>query len=627
MMNEQQNAFTKERTELIRSIQEIQAAPSADPENLRRLQHYRTRYNNMVDSRYRLHRRVDPLVCLPSDSWIEIFLEVLRPLTNDYVFDSTFHSTPALCTLLLVSKTWQALIMEVPKLWSEIELGDKVSDKGQDILALVTTFLHFSRDNLLSLHFRSPFSSWNIVRDRLAAHRHRIQQITFHRYFPNVQSMLDDLSPLKNLTFIDAAEVNTHKLLITGSPLEDVRSAGVRSADLQLPGAQNLRSFATYQEPSTIVAIAQNLRRLTAISFIFDIWPWERSKAAIEGEKLTLRALNWSSISFDQQPCKFPMVLLDYCSSLTSLDLRLETQQFIPLLNALKRLTRLKDLSLRFEDEDDSPSHSMPYFQCPSVKALTLNFSKLERMPSPGLTFVVTCLKMFNLKCLRVFGIKNELSDASKLLDEKDFSNLEELYLVYRRQYTPSHWPTWFPSSLRKAVLCLHTDLLSQCSHPTVETLDLSTFEYSHLESSRVDLDGWPQLQYLRASNDFFTWRYTKNHHLRHISLRCSNYRSKSGVMKLVQQLALYPTILPALEILDLGECPEWDIFFIMLEQRNIFTTTGVFRITQVTLPRRAPTRFYSPIKELLGGRLAKRPSNYDLSIIGNIGNILDYTM
>ena len=85
------------------------------------------------------------------------------------------------------------------------------------------------------------------------------------------------------------------------------------------------------------------------------------------------------------------------------------------------------------------------------------------------------------------------------------------------------------------------------------------------------------------------------------------------------------PVDVPALDEIEFEWPPEWDILFIMMERRLALSVDGVIPISQLTFIRCAPPeQMRVPLVNLLRGYIAPRPSNFELSIQGNMLLVLD---
>lgn len=191
------------------------------------------------------------------------------------------------------------------------------------------------------------------------------------------------------------------------------------------------------------------------------------------------------------------------------------------------------------------------------------------------------------------------------------------------------NWNPWFPSSLHRMSLISPPPALRRLSCSTVEDLTLypPTSWIQQRVNDKVSPNEWPQLRQIRASCELLAWTDLRLRHLRDITLYSGDGIFGHCATELCREIILHPTNFPSLEYICMDTCPQWDIFFILLERRNIYTTSGISRLRHIGLPSISPTRLHQPITELLGGRLPERPSNYDLSVIGNLDIIMDMTM
>lgn len=98
---------------------------------------------------------------------------------------------------------------------------------------------------------------------------------------------------------------------------------------------------------------------------------------------------------------------------------------------------------------------------------------------------------------------------------------------------------------------------------------------------------------------------------------------SRRDVTKFCQQLAIY-RLFPSLTHIILPVLPDWDIFFIMLEHRNLARTQGMAPITRVELPAICPPSIRRLLVDLVQGRQVPRPSNFALSFAGHVEQLCD---
>lgn len=627
-MSDQEYSLHKERSKVLKSIQEFQEASPEEIENGKSLyRQYLDRYNSIMDDIGSSQPRFDPLVKLPLELWTDILFETLSKEFPDPVYSPIdFYSLSCFLPLLLVSKNWHACIMTAPKLWSEIKLCDKII-KPKNLRAVLVKFLQLSQTRLVTVHIYAISSSlWESINGQLIAHRHRIVKVIVrpqYLYLNDGPFPFYDTKRFSNLTHIDGWNLNTLRLLDMGAPLEEIRGTPITAEILRLPAAKNLRTISTPESVEVIMELARKLPRIKNVNFDPSS-SHEPDPLPIQDKKPPPVALGWNSLTWIHTYHTFPLSQLDYLPDLVTLSITwLTVEEVSTLLGKLNRLTRLKEIHFRIKERRDALFQvTWDIQQCPSVERFILNQASLAQDSAGVLLLFTTTIKMFNnLKYLKIIGISSGLSRAYTSLENEALSKLEDLDLEFTSMAMA--WTAKLPTSLRRITSNLHSRLVPQLYHPLVETLELYQ---QYPDDSRIDLTGWPQLLKLTSTDNLFTWNYATNKHLRHITLK-SGTNSWRNTLEFIQQLALCPNVLPALESLDLSQVPDWDIFFIMLERRNIFADLTISRIRRVKLPWRCPPSLRLPIKELLGGRLVKRPSNYELSIQGNLERILDRYM
>ncbi|PVG04120.1 hypothetical protein CPB86DRAFT_689696, partial [Serendipita vermifera] len=113
--------------------------------------------------------------------------------------------------------------------------------------------------------------------------------------------------------------------------------------------------------------------------------------------------------------------------------------------------------------------------------------------------------------------------------------------------------------------------------------------------------------------------------HLREIDL--DGWKPQDSLTKFCLNLALHPDFCPSLEELSMSGCPEWDVFFIMLERRLMCSINGSKAFKAITLPNLIPQSIMHYMCEILQGKLPDRPSNFDLSLFGKVELLLDREM
>ncbi|PVF99265.1 hypothetical protein CPB86DRAFT_757032 [Serendipita vermifera] len=85
--------------------------------------------------------------------------------------------------------------------------------------------------------------------------------------------------------------------------------------------------------------------------------------------------------------------------------------------------------------------------------------------------------------------------------------------------------------------------------------------------------------------------------------------------------------ILPSLELLGLGDFPQWDIYMIMLKRRNVTGVKGISSIETLELSPQIPKELIQPIVHLLQGKLPAPIYFFDFSIHGALELVKDMSI
>jgi hypothetical protein len=147
-------------------------------------------------------------------------------------------------------------------------------------------------------------------------------------------------------------------------------------------------------------------------------------------------------------------------------------------------------------------------------------------------------------------------------------------------------------------------------------------------QSSDLDLhlkpSDYPELRMLTIIHQNFRWELSSLPKLVSITLDSSVSNQHSGTL-LCAALLFRPEYCPALQQISFSQPVEWEMLFLMLERRNR-GTEYVSRIDVVDLPF-IPFMLRRPLRLLLEGRSAERPSNLELSFEGARELVCDCTM
>jgi hypothetical protein len=144
----------------------------------------------------------------------------------------------------------------------------------------------------------------------------------------------------------------------------------------------------------------------------------------------------------------------------------------------------------------------------------------------------------------------------------------------------------------------------------------------------QMDLNSWPCLETISLYKNWIRWGESSLTSLRCVTIQAPKENEFiDNVTYFVKEIACHPESYPALEEIHLGEYPELDTLFIMLERRNLLASSTIKRIKKLGLPPSLPDKFYQMLGELLRCKWINRPSNRELSLSGNAKSILDSNM
>ncbi|CAG7850945.1 SubName: Full=Uncharacterized protein {ECO:0000313/EMBL:CCA74751.1} [Serendipita indica DSM 11827] len=145
-------------------------------------------------------------------------------------------------------------------------------------------------------------------------------------------------------------------------------------------------------------------------------------------------------------------------------------------------------------------------------------------------------------------------------------------------------------------------------------------------EQQGLNLHLWPHLKKLHAHGGLkIDWIGSGLKNLRSITLaQGSSAKDPYQGTRLLYILSLYPHQFPVLTDLNLVPRIEWDILFCCLEARNAQKVESNVRIEAITFNGEIPFGFPELISRLLRGEEVRRPSNLNLSWIGNLDLLQD---
>jgi hypothetical protein len=640
---------TKLEEELRQTLAMIEE--SSDNENLhnRHIQHIESlkqKHNLIMDQLLVLNepRRFDPLDRLPIELWHNVLYEVANPgfrpdKKNHY--GSVRHS---LFVFMLVSRRWRKTILDMPLLWRTVQLDGDI----EDWVARVKISLSLSQDLPLYVQIGVPVVGWENVREALIRNRQRIAIIrlyyrsSFRRdeegAIESLEACINDLLPLPRLTRIAVDIPGQKSLPVVQRLLEQCRSLGeimrlnLPEEFLQLKSASRLRSFQVTEK--LLGAVAQRFPKLYNIKFTYN-----RDKSN-DSMSMVSHSLEWKhlNISSTQDAC-----LISKLTNVVTLTLTADGAVLKELLCRVHLLTKLQylefatDIAPKFRDTLPTVTEISPNF---SVKTLRIEFIN-HLFPSDQKELVdayfdhVQELVLKALPSVEELTMTSRRTNPTQLYDSRTFPRLSTLYL----QASP---PQTEPMVLSRSIENLHvlsphhSDYFSAFSSLSLHRLVIN-YRLSIANSISNDLgyliepEKWPSLisltipaSHLGVQKDAFI--FLRNLGITDTVGSIGIDGTNGSVTRVCRDLAVNPTWLPALEHLQVYQLPEWDIFFIMLDRRNI-TGKPTTPLRMVSLPHFYPKELFGPIHSLLQRKFPRRPSNYDLSLQGSMELLCDNTV
>ncbi|PVF97491.1 hypothetical protein CPB86DRAFT_874109 [Serendipita vermifera] len=594
------------------------------------------KYNAIMDRLYALAepRRIDPMDRLPIELWHGIIYAVILPFFRPNVRNFYGRLPDDIFVFMLVSNRWRQCILEMRFLWTTVTLGDHVEDH----LHKAVMSLHLSQNMPIYLQVALPIVGWDTVKEALIRNRRRISILHIYpRNLPSSES--DSAHDLLENCMKELFPLPLNQLIVeTSSPkwpsliqlfLEQCRSLreilriNLTEETLNLDISRRLKRFQTTENLMGLVK--QKFPTLYDIKFTY-------SRAKPE-EKLDTgeHPLSWKKINIYSAQ---DISLLPRLKNVVTLELVANGASLRELLCRLHFLVQLKylDCSTTFAPEhkdtlpvltEVSTNHSVENLRLTFV---TRAFPPIPPQDSISYFEQVQELYLKALSSIQELTVGSFTITPAQFFDSRSFPRLSNLYI----QSVPSQTDTIvFSKSIENIYLetGLHTNYFAKLSSSTAQRLTISSQIYLPRTPSdglpyHIEPDKWPALMSLTIPVSNLTGRIGAFPSLRNLSLRVSfsNMEGTEGIItRFCRNFAMNPTWFPALEHLRLFQLPEWDIFFIMLERRNITVRSEVTPLKIVTLPDFYPKELFEPIQSLIQGKFPTRPSNYNLSLSGNI--------
>jgi len=557
---------------------------------------------------------------LPEEIWTQIIRSYASKQYASARFDLQYVSVDLLLALMLVSTRWQQRIQDTPTLWTDIALLDST----EDLSLKVALGLHYSKTAPLSLLLLSR-GTWSAVRSMAPSMQPRISSLIFRFFFPEEEAefVISDLCPLPCLTrmsarenrYIDKAFFHQHPLIT------DLNGGGVLIADLCacLPQLTKLQWNAT-ENMSAI------FRHLGGIPHLKEVDVSYTSTDEKIGE-FHFGSPAWTRLTYWQHSHRVHSVILNQTkNTLVYLCLRVSISSLVNDLSlTLPELERLESLELILVKSEADVPLKPPHNQkaCP-VREAVIWFSPLGEGHKSDLPIVCRILQRM-VEYVQVVIITTRWPRYIPLLfAETGFTLLVSIVINHSDSLELEDGAQLeqvrLPSSLERLQISGPQALLDMFGSTTVTNIRFEDRGKPTLSASR--LSEWSNLRVLNLATIESSFDHFSSPTLKVLSIRFP--RNTATITALCQQLAIHGDRCPRLERLEFSECPEWDILMIMLERRNCTPDPAVTPIKYIILPALIPRIIREAVRERIQGRRSPRPSNYELSLQGNIDIICD---
>lgn len=557
-------------------------------------------YNETVEEieKIRTNNRRITINDIPLELLLDILLQASTQEREIYMIDRVLELT-------LVCTKWTDLVLNTARFWVRTELLGL-----EDAEAKLALSLQLSRDLPLTLVYGSDLGFVRALSYLLSPHAHRVESIIREgngdpQEATEEEKLLERLvipgnlievsnRPRRNvpeesdlwISHILGPSIN---LLNLGDKLRRI-SLGVWSAQalVALIPLKNLMSVSIYIEGTQLARDEEELaRKLGSI----DSLPW--LEVALYGLSLSLMTRLFHLLN----------------GALVKLSILISSKHLGHVMKAMERMERLRELDIglyNYETHSESIAIVDTDYKSLSLTSLTLSLSwdhieisdliasfcrhnpPLKRLEVHGQSEIPRWESDFrSLKHLRHLALVGADSPVTEVPDIETFT-------IGAPTGKFQYWHSASVLHLRCTITVLDDQpfALDSCSWPKVEAL---TIEEKYFQPD-AQLDVRLNLANLR---------------------RCTLHLAHD--FGICHALAMYPQNVPRLEEIHFKEPPEWDILFILIERRLALSVEGITPISLLRFRCAPPEEIRVPLVSLLRGRIIRRPSNYELSIQGNI--------
>jgi hypothetical protein len=621
-------------------------------------------YNEVMDAlrTRQIGSRTDPVARLPNEVFIAIILDISSSKKEWY----TVKDIDVLVPFMMVSKRWHNFITSEPLLWNFIVLD------GNGHHGRVSRQLRLSAKLPLTLKFELRLDGWSHISQEVCKHRERIQTMVFTGSGSWDSEMkfikiAQDLKPLPNLRRLGEANrsnfnvfrCDIKRIFKLFPSIKELHNISLSSQDLEFVKDKLVfGEVPTYDSPSDFLPIAEKIPMLRKVVFMKVTDGQNIGDDDAEQFRSSSQQLGWTHLTCSRYKSYPPTSFLLCFPHLTSLTIHMNSStlgNMIPIIHRFPSLSFFEaHVVLDLDDILSTSPTSLPNSKVRTIKIFILvpyGFSSLDdngerehlvrkcreipewilrAMPETNyLDILIRCgglsVPLFSLK---EFFIGNEI-----IISFEDYTSVPS---------TDMQLP-WSVDTL--SIDCNWSDICS-LSSPSLKHLSILDDVYEDGDDSdsenrlspvvaleeQIDLRAWPSLETISLYKNWVQWGQYSLASLTSVTIwrsiqEVDRDKVVDNVTCFVREIACRPESYPSLEDIHLGTYPEWDIFFIMLERRNLLSSPSIKRIKKLSLPSALPHKIYQIIGDLIRCKWSDRPSNRELSVSGNARTILDENM
>jgi hypothetical protein len=631
------------RIELLTAIRHLQERTELGQDQSRDLGAKKARFNQIADTINSLQAktRLDPIDRLPP----EIFTQIICSTAPSGSFHREwFEYNSFVLSLTLVSTRWMDFVINTPLFWTSILLDERVADCS----SIAATFLQLSRQLPISVNivWSSSLES-SVIWLELQEHRNRITRVIYNfTYFipygmnqapielPKFLTMLSPLPLLDTLNYVgrDPAGRSVARHVLDVFPnITKISGFYLSTRSIRRLMSRHCSSIVLPLKVNPPFSLLEDNPALHTVSESMGVLPVSRQT---EGISLLKKSVKWANLSLGPLNVSLSTTITEKMTQLVSLSVSGYLHSLIRFFINIDRLCRLRELSLGYlvgtrgmvEISNASfPSNGNVRFLslCQSIPYGANEVKPLEKM-FPGL--ILQSLSAVQSLSLKFQRLQNILS-LKEVFDIKVLGLLPHLQHLTLQSELSIGLFELPPCETLNLIIPFRKGL--NFSNQTCRQLHVIWGGYlgtdQSLDDHSLDDQAWPLLEKLTIPVNCIENSYMGFPHLGEISLKCGI--SQVELTGFCVSLALYPTFCPNLGALYMDQCPEWDIFFIMLERRLAWSINGSQPLRSIILPDHTPRSIIRYICDILQGRFPERPSNFDLSLFATLEVISDKTM